>query len=81
MSPALGVGLGGDAGGSVDPLRFSDVIGELHKIADLAQSLDDAGGSEIAAACFRAESLITRLRNQFIENLLALDGALETSIA
>ena len=46
MSPALGVGLGGDAGGSVD-LRFSDVIGELHKIADLAQSLDDAGGSEI----------------------------------
>ena len=80
MSPALGVGLGGDAGGSVD-LRFSDVIGELHKIADLAQSLDDAGGSEIAAACFRAESLITRLRNQFIENLLALDGALETSIA
>ena len=40
------------------------MIGELHKIADLARQLDEAGGPEISAACNRAESLIARLRNR-----------------
>jgi len=57
------------------------VIGELHKIADLARQLDEAGGPEISAACNRAESLIARLRNQFIEDLLADGRGQEASIA
>ena len=55
------------------PLRFNDVIGELHRIADIAARVDEAGGSEIVAACRRAESLLSRLRNQFLRDLLSAD--------
>jgi len=51
------------------PLRFSDVIQELQRIARLAT--DDAGvsGSTVAAACRRAESLLTVLRMQFVNDI------------
>ncbi len=49
-------------------LRFTDVVGELHRIASLARRHGEAA-SEIADACSRAESLLARLRNEFVDGL------------
>lgn len=55
------------------PLRFSDVIEELRAIADLASGLGDAAGGRVAAACRRAESLLTVLRRQFLNEVVFED--------
>lgn len=81
VSLTAGGVLGSDLAGNHQPLTFSDVISELHRIADLARRLDEAGGSEIASACFRTESLLTRLRNQFLEELLSDGGGLGPTVA
>jgi hypothetical protein len=45
------------------PLVLADVVRELHAIADAAAR---AGDPDVIAACRRAESLLARLRDQFV---------------
>jgi hypothetical protein len=52
------------------PVRFSDVIAELRAIAALAGSASASTGAEIAGACFRVESLLTLLREQFMRDVV-----------
>lgn len=53
-----------DAGGTV---RMVDVVREIQAIALAAERAADP---EIVAACRRAQSLLARLRNDFIEDLI-----------
>jgi hypothetical protein len=59
----------GDGGNPGDALRFVDVISELHRIAEMATA-GVVNGKEIAVACRRAESLLARLRNQFLDDVV-----------
>jgi hypothetical protein len=49
------------------PILMADVVRELKAIASVAERCDDL---EVVAACRRAESLVARLRNQFLDDLL-----------
>jgi hypothetical protein len=62
------------------PLRFADVVEELRAIADLASGLRDVPGGRVAAACRRAESLLTVLRRQFIQDVVFRGAASGTGI-
>ena len=55
----------------VGPIRMVDVVREIQAIAQLAERSDD---TDIVEACRRAQSLLARLRNDFIEDLIG-DGA------
>jgi hypothetical protein len=46
---------------------MADVVGELQAIASVVERCDDA---EVVAACRRAQSLLARLRNQFLDDVL-----------
>ena len=46
---------------------MADVVREIQAIASFAERSDDL---EVVAACRRAQSLLTRLRNQFLDDLL-----------
>lgn len=48
-------------------ILMADVVRELQAIADAAEG---ASHPEIVAACRRAQSLLARLRNQFIVDLV-----------
>jgi hypothetical protein len=74
------IGLGPQPRDGDQPLRFSDVIDELQRIAALAGS-NEAGGVEIVAACRRAESLLARLRSQFLDDVLADPVVADASVA
>jgi hypothetical protein len=52
------------------PVRFSDVMAELRAIAELASAVGDVPGERVAAACRRAESLLTLLRRQFLSDVI-----------
>jgi hypothetical protein len=45
------------------PLVMADVVREIQAIADAAERADQAA---LLAACRRAQSLLARLRNQFL---------------
>jgi hypothetical protein len=45
------------------PLLMADVVREIQAIADAAERADRPS---LAAACRRAQSLLARLRNQFV---------------
>jgi hypothetical protein len=49
------------------PVRMVDVIRELQAIALAAERATDP---ELRAACRRAQSLLARLRNQFVDDLI-----------
>ena len=49
------------------PILMTDIVRELQAIASIAERSDDL---EVVAACRRAESLLARLRNQFLDDLL-----------
>ena len=49
------------------PVLMADVMRELEAIASVAERSNDL---EVVAACRRAQSLLTRLRNQFLDDLL-----------
>ena len=46
---------------------MTDIVRELQAIASVAERSDDL---EVVAGCRRAQSLLTRLRNQFLDDLL-----------
>jgi hypothetical protein len=48
-------------------IRMADVVRELQSIAVAA---DRAGDPEVVAACRRAQSLLARLRDQFVQDLI-----------
>jgi hypothetical protein len=62
-----------DVDTGVGPLRLVDVVAELHRIADMATA-GSVQGPEVAAACRRAESLLARLRNQFLDEVVLEDA-------
>lgn len=49
------------------PIRMVDVVREIQAIALAAERSHDP---EIVAACRRAQSLLARLRNDFVEDLI-----------
>jgi hypothetical protein len=49
------------------PVLMADVVRELQAIASVAERSDDL---EVVAACRRAQSLLARLRNQFLDDLV-----------
>ena len=49
------------------PIRMVDVVREIQAIAHLAERSEDP---DVIAACRRAQSLLARLRNDFIEDLI-----------
>jgi hypothetical protein len=55
--------------------RFADVIAELRCIAAMARSADLMDGTEVEAACRRAESLLLMLRRQFMDDVVFSDEA------
>ena len=50
------------------PVLMADVVRELQAIASVAERSADL---EVVVACRRAQSLLARLRNQFLDDLLA----------
>jgi hypothetical protein len=50
--------------------RFTDVVEELQAIAELATQAVEVEGSRLATACRRAESLLSLLRRQFMEDVV-----------
>jgi hypothetical protein len=50
-----------------DPVLMGDVVRELQAIASIAERSDDL---ELVTACRRAQSLLARLRNQFLDDVL-----------
>lgn len=54
--------------------RFTDVVEELHAIAELASQAVEVEGSRLATACGRAESLLRILRLQFLDDIGIGDG-------
>lgn len=56
-----------DPSPSRSPVRMVDVVRELQAIAVAA---DRGGDPELLAACRRAQSLLARLRNQFVGDLI-----------
>jgi len=53
-----------------EPLRFSDVIEELRTIAAMAGSVEEQLAGPVAAACGRAEALLSALRDQFMDDVV-----------
>jgi hypothetical protein len=51
-----------------DPVLMTDLIRELQAIAAVAERSDDL---EVVSACRRAQSLLARLHNQFLDDLIA----------
>jgi hypothetical protein len=49
------------------PVLMTDVVREMQAIAGLAKR---SGDDEVVAACRRVQSLLARLRDQFIEDLI-----------
>jgi hypothetical protein len=49
------------------PIRMVDVIREIQAIARAAE---EGGDPEIVAACRRVQSMLARLRNDFVEDLI-----------
>lgn len=49
------------------PVLMTDVVREMQAIAGLAER---SGDDEVVAACRRVQSLLARLREQFIEDLI-----------
>ena len=56
----------------LEPVRFSEVMDEIKAIALLAAA--DAAGHRVSAARRRAEALLERLRNQFIDDVILGTG-------
>ena len=54
----------------VSLLRFSDILDELEAIAGMGHASDDPTGLAVAAACERAGQLLTRLRAQFVDEVV-----------
>lgn len=54
----------------VSLLRFSDILDELEAIAGMGHASDDPTGLAVAAACKRAGQLLTRLRAQFVDEVV-----------
>jgi hypothetical protein len=52
------------------PLRFTDVLEELRRIAGMALADDQIEAEAVAAACRRAESLLLVLRRQFLQEVV-----------
>jgi hypothetical protein len=56
-----------DTSSQGEPVRMADVVRELQAIALAAERAADP---ELRAVCRRAQSLLARLRNQFVEDLI-----------
>jgi hypothetical protein len=52
------------------PLRFSDVMAELQRIADMAGGSSPPSPSDVRTACRRAQSLLWLLRRQFLQDVV-----------
>ncbi|MDP9341384.1 MAG: hypothetical protein M3Q23_04560 [Actinomycetota bacterium] len=63
-----------DRDADAEPLRFTEVMDEIRRAADLAAG-GSRSGPDFAAACRRLERLLMALRNQFLEDVvLGLPG-------
>lgn len=57
-----------------DPVLMVDVVRELQAIASVAERSNDV---EVVTACRRAQSLLARLRNQFLGDVLGGHAPIE----
>lgn len=60
------------------PIVMSDVMREIQAVARIARERDDA---ELARACRRVQSILDRIRNQFVEDLVGPTPPAERPIA
>lgn len=60
------------------PLVMSDVMREIQAVARIAEEREDA---ELAQACRRVQSILDRIRNQFVEDLVGPTPPAERPIA
>lgn len=59
------------------PIVISDVLRELQAIAEVAERCDEPS---VVAACRRAQSLLVRLRNQFVFDVAGPGSPSDVSI-